>query len=147
MKPVAEQRSLTVAWCVPVTDFEQWASTKPDVVWRLLLSTRVDGGLVKALRAEGLISGLDASVEELTRSFALLSVSFDLTALGLERWPEVRLRVSPNPNPNPDPNPNQYALLIAIVSGLVWGVFAFAVHFARKSVTTASIPGARHRSA
>ena len=104
MKPVAEQRSLTVAWCVPVTDFEQWASTKPDVVWRLLLSTRVDGGLVKALRAEGLISGLDASVEELTRSFALLSVSFDLTALGLERWPEVRLRVSPNPNPNPNPN-------------------------------------------
>ena len=94
MKPVAEQRSLTVAWCVPVTDFEQWASTKPDVVWRLLLSTRVDGGLVKALRAEGLISGLDASVEELTRSFALLSVSFDLTALGLERWPEVRLRAT-----------------------------------------------------
>ena len=37
---------------------------------------------------------------------------------------------------------SQYALLIAIVSGLVWGVFAFAVHFARKSVTTASIPGA-----
>ena len=68
--------------------------TKPDVVWRLLLSTRVDGGLVKALRAEGLISGLDASVEELTRSFALLSVSFDLTALGLERWPEVRLRAT-----------------------------------------------------
>ena len=89
MKPVAEQRSLTVAWCVPVTDFDQWASTKPDVVWRLLLQTRVDGGLAKALRAEGLISGLDASVEELTRSFALLSVSFDLTALGLKRWPEV----------------------------------------------------------
>ena len=48
MKPVAEQRSLTVAWCVPVTDFDQWASTKPDVVWRLLLQTRVDGGLAKA---------------------------------------------------------------------------------------------------
>ena len=39
---------------------------------------------------------------------------------------------------------SQYALLIAIVSGLVWGVFAFAVHFARKSVTTASIPGDTH---
>ena len=41
---------------------------------------------------------------------------------------------------------SQYALLIAIVSGLVWGVFAFAVHFARKSVTTASIQGAHHCS-
>ena len=61
----------------------------------------------------------------------------------------VRVRVSPNPNQyaRATPNPNQYALLIAIISGLVWGVFAFAVHFARKSVTTASIPGARHRSA
>lgn len=40
----------------------------------------------------------------------------------------------------------QYALLIAIVSGLVWGLFAFAVHFARKSVTTASISGDQHCS-
>ena len=59
-----------------------YALAKPDVVWRLLLQTRVQGGLVKALRAAGLINGLDASVEEQTRAFALLEVSFDLTEEG-----------------------------------------------------------------
>jgi len=40
----------------------------------------------------------------------------------------------------------QFGLLIAIVSGLVFGLFSFAVHFARKSITTESIPGEQHCS-
>ena len=41
MKPVAEQRSLTVAWCVPVTDFEQWAIAKVRVRVRARVRVRV----------------------------------------------------------------------------------------------------------
>ena len=40
----------------------------------------------------------------------------------------------------------QFGLLIAIVSGLVFGLFSFAVHFARKSITTESISGEQHCS-
>ena len=89
MRPVQQQRTLSVSWCVPIDDFNVWAFQKPDIVWRLLLGTRTDGGLVKVLRAQGLISGLDASVDEQTRAFALLSVSFDLTAQGLSQWRDV----------------------------------------------------------
>lgn len=50
---------------------------------------RGEGGLVPYLKRSGWANGLDASVEEFTRGFLILSVTVDLTPLGLQKWRAV----------------------------------------------------------
>ena len=38
MVPVAEQRVLKAAWCLPVADLSQWVLTKPDEIWSVSAS-------------------------------------------------------------------------------------------------------------
>ena len=40
MVPVAETRVLKAAWCLPVSDLDDWVLTKPDEIWALLLRNR-----------------------------------------------------------------------------------------------------------
>ena len=89
MEPVNDVRNLKFTWCVPVTDLDGWVRTKPDELWELLLRNRAKGGLLPLLKRKGLAAGLDASVEEFTRTWLLLSVSVDLTPLGLTKWRAV----------------------------------------------------------
>jgi insulysin len=89
MVPVNELRTLKLVWCVPVTDLKGWVESKPDELWQLLMSNRANGGLLPYLKRKGFAIGLGASVEDFTRSFALLSVSIDLTPLGLTKWRAV----------------------------------------------------------
>ena len=89
MEPVNDVRNLKFTWCVPVTDLDGWVRTKPDELWELLLRNRAKGGLLPLLKRKGLAAGLDGSVEEFTRTWLLLSVSVDLTPLGLTKWRAV----------------------------------------------------------
>ena len=127
MVPVNDMRSLKIAWCLPVTDLDNWIRSKPDEIWSLLLRNRyytlsatlqpelhvndimssnlatdsyllmlccccvrsADGGLIPLLKRRGLANAIDASTEEFTRSFMILSVSIDLTPLGLSKWRAV----------------------------------------------------------
>ncbi|EOD38401.1 peptidase M16 [Emiliania huxleyi CCMP1516] len=73
--PVREQRSVTVTWCLPVEDPDEWWRAKPD-------STVL-------LKAKGLASSVDGSIDEFTRSFVVLTAYIGLTPQGLQRWPEV----------------------------------------------------------
>lgn len=89
MVPVNDVRNLNVQWCVPVTDLEGWIRSKPDDVWQLLIRNRAQGGLLPLLKRKGLAAGLSADVDEMTRSWVLLSVNIDLTPLGLQKWRAV----------------------------------------------------------
>eukprot|EP00966_Prymnesium_polylepis_P136312 3149566-Prymnesium_polylepis.1 len=89
MVPVAEQRALKVAWCLPVPSIEEWALTKPEEVWGLMLRNRAQGSLLARLRALGLANSIEPGVDEQTRKFVLLSVTVDLTEKGLKQWRDV----------------------------------------------------------
>jgi len=89
MVPVKDVRTLKVAWCMPVRDFDMWIRTKPERVWSELLSNRAEGGLLPVLKRQDLANVLNANVEEYTRAFIILSVSIDLTPNGLEEWRSV----------------------------------------------------------
>ena len=43
--PVREQRSVTVTWCLPVEDPDEWWRAKPDSTVVSLLSSRAQGSL------------------------------------------------------------------------------------------------------
>ena len=47
------------------------------------------GGLTQLLKAKGLASSVDGSIDEFTRSFVVLTAYIGLTPQGLQRWPEV----------------------------------------------------------
>ena len=89
--PVRDARSVTLTWCVPTAQFDvgEWLRTKPDQLLARLIGSRGDGSVTAALKASGLGNRVDASVEELTRSFALISVYIGLTEAGLGRWGEA----------------------------------------------------------
>ena len=95
MRPIVEERTLSVVWCVPKVDSSLWDLAKPDVIWSQLLQS--PRGLASALRSAGLILDLDASSafgdfasgDAETGAFATLSAEFRLTEAGLRRWPEV----------------------------------------------------------
>ena len=89
MVPVNDARTLKLAWCLPVSDLGAWVSNKPDEIWALLVRNRGQGGLLPYLKRKGLANSLDASVDEFTRSFIILSVGVDLTPTGLQRWRAV----------------------------------------------------------
>lgn len=89
MVPVNDLRSLKVAWCIKVTDLPQWIDSKPEELWETLLRNRAAGGLLPLLKRKGLASGLEASVEEFTRSWIVLAVDINLTPLGLTKWRAV----------------------------------------------------------
>ena len=89
MVPVNDVRLLKFVWCVPVQNLGEWVASKPDEVWSLLLRNRADGGLLPLLKRRGLATSLDASVDEFTRSFVLLSFVVDLTPEGLAKWRDV----------------------------------------------------------
>ena len=89
MVPVKEMRELKVAWCLPVTNLNEWLDAKPEGAWSLLVRNRGRGGLLPLLKRKGLANGLDANVEEFSRAFVILSVSIDLTPLGLSKWRDV----------------------------------------------------------
>ena len=87
--PVREQRSVTLTWCLPVADVDAWLRAKPESTLVGLLSNRAEGSLAANLKARGLASSVDGSVDELTRTFAVLTCYISLTPQGLERWPEA----------------------------------------------------------
>ena len=89
MVPVNDVRTLKLVWCMPVTDLDLWVRAKPEDAWSLLVRNRGEGGLLPLLKRKGLAAGLDANVEEYTRSWVLLGVTIDLTPLGLSKWRAV----------------------------------------------------------
>ncbi len=91
MLPVNDARELKLTWCLPIPEGEldTWIRSKPEDVWALLISNRGAGGLLPLLKKRGFVNGLEASVDEMTNSFILLSVAFDLTEAGLAKWRAV----------------------------------------------------------
>lgn len=89
--PVRDVRSLTLTWCVPIDgfDFREWVQTKPEQLLVNLLSSRVAGTPWQFLKRNGFASNVEARVEELTRSFVLVSVYAGLTEQGLAQWDDV----------------------------------------------------------
>lgn len=87
--PVREARSLTLTWCLPVDDVDEWLRTKPEAFVLLLLSNRGQSGLNKYLRAEGLANSVDGTIDEFTRTWVLVTVYVDLTEKGLAEWSTV----------------------------------------------------------
>ena len=87
--PVKEQRSVTLTWNLPVSDVDAWLRCKPESIFTGLLSNRAKGSLSSYLKAQGLASAVDGSVDEYTRTFIVLSAYVSLTPQGLERWREV----------------------------------------------------------
>ena len=91
MLPVNDAREVRLTWCLPLPAGrrDEWVVSKPEELWERMIANRAQGGLLPLLRAKGLANSLEAGVEELTRSFALLTISIDLTELGLAKWRAV----------------------------------------------------------
>ena len=89
MVPVNEKRTLEIEWNFPISDLPSWIRTKPEILWRSLLSGRFDNQLLPYLKERGLATSLGADADEETRTWALCSVSIDLTEEGYARWTEV----------------------------------------------------------
>lgn len=89
LAPVRESRSLSLTWCLPVSDANEWLRCKPDAILFLLLGQRGQGGLNKYLKEQGLANSVDGNIEEFTRTFILISCYFELTPKGLSEWRSV----------------------------------------------------------
>ena len=45
-------------WCLPVDDADAWARTKPEEVWRRLLTSRAPNSLVSYLKRQAIAIGM-----------------------------------------------------------------------------------------
>ena len=45
-------------WCLPVDDADAWARTKPEEVWRRLLTSRAPHSLVSYLKRQAIAIGM-----------------------------------------------------------------------------------------
>ncbi|MBL9187590.1 MAG: insulinase family protein [Opitutaceae bacterium] len=104
VEPIKEERALSLEFAVPGTraDF----ASKPDELLTQLISYPGPGGLVEALKRDGLINGLNAFVWERTPVYGSLFIGADLTPAGKEQRTRVlaeifaylaHLRASPFP--------------------------------------------------
>jgi insulysin len=104
IEPIKEVRSLGLEFAVPGTraDF----ASKPDELLTQLIGYPGPGGLVEALKRDGLINGLGAFVWERTPVYGSLFITADLTPAGQEQHRRVlaeifaylaHLRASPFP--------------------------------------------------
>jgi len=78
---------VSATWCLPVADFDTWLACKPQVALSQLLTARADGSLLSLLKRDGLGTAIEVGVEEMTRSFAVVTASLALTEAGLAAWP------------------------------------------------------------
>ena len=91
VEPVKEVRSLQLEFVVPATrpDF----LSKPDELLTQLIGYPGPGGLVEALKRDGLINGLNAFVWERTADYGSLMIGADLTPAGLAAREQVTVRI------------------------------------------------------
>ena len=87
--PVRNSRSLTLTWCLPILDADEWVRSKPDQLLASLLSSRTEGSVLSYLKRAGLGNVVEASIDERTHAFLSFSVYVGLTERGVERWPEA----------------------------------------------------------
>ncbi|MBL9200968.1 MAG: insulinase family protein [Opitutaceae bacterium] len=87
VEPIKEERALSLEFAVPGTraDF----ASKPDELLTQLISYPGPGGLVEALKRDGLINGLSAFVWERTPVYGSLFIGADLTPAGKEQRARV----------------------------------------------------------
>ena len=62
MVPVNEKRTLEIEWNFPISDLPSWIRTKPEILWRSLLSGRFDNQLLPYLKERGLATSLGAAL-------------------------------------------------------------------------------------
>ena len=87
MEPIKDLRQLTFEFPLPAT--RQFWTSKPGSLIGFILGHEGEGSLLSALKAEGLATGLGASVDANTKDFGSFNVAITLTPTGLEKYPRV----------------------------------------------------------